>query len=364
MTQNMEKYYGLKIAITEELNPEKLDQLKEIAPNFMKLKGYKPDDYYLYCHNTLMIPNKRHWAKNIPIEDRIESLNLKFVVNEKQREKSRYKSKGKIHFYNWRISEYPIENALEMPLDEIIQYLPADQWMQYSLPGNFIKEHQCFKNLLLTVIDKNVRIDHRKIKLHISSDPTEKYKSKFRNDNYDRGTALDCMFEKPIKVDEADITLLSSPEDENDQKVFISYSHEDLVWLRKLQVHLKPLERRGLLKYWDDTKINTGTKWRDEIKNALNSAKIAILLVSSNFLASDFICDNELPLLLKASKDKGVLLFSIILTPCKIAFSLSELEQFQTLNPLNKPLSKMKNDEQDETLDRLLSDIMNNLNLE
>ncbi|MEH2420777.1 MAG: TIR domain-containing protein [Nostoc sp.] len=145
-------------------------------------------------------------------------------------------------------------------------------------------------------------------------------------------------------------------------KVFISYNHSDSEWLKKLQIYLKPLEKKGLVDRWDDSRIKTGMKWRDEIKKALDSAKIAILLVSSNFLASDFISENELPQLLKAAEDEGALIFSIILDPCKTAFSLSELEQFQTLNPPSKPISGMEQHEQGEMFDKLLTDIVGTLN--
>ncbi|AUB39529.1 DNA polymerase III, delta prime subunit [Nostoc flagelliforme CCNUN1] len=147
-------------------------------------------------------------------------------------------------------------------------------------------------------------------------------------------------------------------------KVFISYSHIDSELLKRLQTYLKPLEKRGLVDRWDDTRIKTGMKWRDEIKKALDAAKIAILLVSSNFLASDFILENELPPLLKAAEEEGALIFSIILDPCKSAFSLSELEKFQTLNPPNKPLSGMEQHEQGEMFDKLLTDIIEALSLE
>jgi hypothetical protein len=129
-------------------------------------------------------------------------------------------------------------------------------------------------------------------------------------------------------------------------RIFISYSHRDYKWLERLQVHLKPLDHEGKTTHFDDTMITPGTNWRDEIRQALNAARIAILLVSADYLASKFIVTDELPTLLSAAEGEGVRILPIIVSPCRFAQTES-LARFQALNPPSRPLIRMPRWEQE-----------------
>src|SRR5437773_6404795 len=100
-------------------------------------------------------------------------------------------------------------------------------------------------------------------------------------------------------------------------KVFISYSHRDNEWLERLRVHLRPLARDFALDIWDDTQIQAGAKWRDEIERAIQCSKVGLLIITADFLASDFIADNELPPLLEAAQKDGAVIMSLIVSPSR-----------------------------------------------
>lgn len=148
--------------------------------------------------------------------------------------------------------------------------------------------------------------------------------------------------------------MVSSPSTRT--KVFISYSHADREWLERLKRHLKPLVRDGQLDCWDDTHIKPSDDWKQEIRTALDTAQVAVLLISADFFASDFIDENELPPLLAAAQAKGVRILPVILSASRFARD-SDLARFHAVNPPNRPLSKMPRDEQEELLDRLAQTI-------
>ena len=139
-------------------------------------------------------------------------------------------------------------------------------------------------------------------------------------------------------------------------KVFISYSHADKEWLDRLKRHLKPLVRDDRLDYWDDTHIQPGDDWQQEIRTALDTAQVAVLLISADFFASDFIDETELPPLLAAAQAKGVRILPVILSASRFARD-PNLARFQAVNPPDRPLIKMPRDEQEEVLDRLAQTI-------
>jgi hypothetical protein len=139
------------------------------------------------------------------------------------------------------------------------------------------------------------------------------------------------------------------------EQVFFSYSHKDKKWLERFQATLKPLIRASQLSVWDDTKIKAGDIWRDEIKQALASAKVAVLLVSTNFLNSDFIAENELPPLLEAAQTEGLRILLVVVGHS--LFDETELGRFQTVNDPTRPLASITAASRDKEIVRICKEI-------
>src|SRR5215472_6110261 len=81
---------------------------------------------------------------------------------------------------------------------------------------------------------------------------------------------------------------------ERSVKIFISYAHKDEALRDELEKHLSLLQRQGFITSWNDRQILPGTEWAYAISEHLNTAQIILLLISSDFLASDYCYSIEM----------------------------------------------------------------------
>ena len=146
--------------------------------------------------------------------------------------------------------------------------------------------------------------------------------------------------------------------------VFVSYSHKDRKWLNRLKVHLRPLVRESDVDLWDDSRIQSGSNWRNEIQQAIDKANVAILLISADFLASDFVHENELPPLLEKAKNDGAIIIPIVVSPCRF-IETKNISQFQAINDASQPLTSQSETKQEKVflelskqIEKVLSEIM------
>jgi internalin A len=121
--------------------------------------------------------------------------------------------------------------------------------------------------------------------------------------------------------------------------IFISYCHEDRAWLNEFRVHLKPFLIDSSTTSWDDEEIQSGEEWSKKIDSAIASARIAVLLVSSDFLNSEFIVQRELPLLLEAKAKRNIALLWVPLRMC--AYTETAIADYQAASNPEEPLASL-----------------------
>ena len=100
------------------------------------------------------------------------------------------------------------------------------------------------------------------------------------------------------------------------KKIFISYAREDEQWKNQLVRHLNVLRMNTYFKTWNDRDIEYGSDWRTEIENELSEASIVIMMISADYLISEFIINYEIPIILERRKKNELRAIPVILKPC------------------------------------------------
>ncbi|MEM9007374.1 MAG: toll/interleukin-1 receptor domain-containing protein [Cyanobacteria bacterium P01_F01_bin.86] len=118
--------------------------------------------------------------------------------------------------------------------------------------------------------------------------------------------------------------------------VFISYSRKDEALKNELARHLKILHREGKINTWQDRDIEAGTEWATAIKTQLENAEIILLLVTSNFLASDYCYETEMQRAVQRHHEGTARVIPIILKPC--GWQYSDFKDLQALPQDGEPV--------------------------
>ena len=102
----------------------------------------------------------------------------------------------------------------------------------------------------------------------------------------------------------------------SETKLFISYSHMDETLKAELEKHLKPLQRMKLITSWNDRKLVAGDDWGSVISKNLEEAQVVLLLVSIDFINSQYCYDIELDRAIERNNAGECVVIPIILRGC------------------------------------------------
>jgi formylglycine-generating enzyme required for sulfatase activity len=141
-------------------------------------------------------------------------------------------------------------------------------------------------------------------------------------------------------------TLAEKQVSEEAVSVFLSYSRSDLEMLNKLNKQLASLVRTQKIKTWHDRDIEAGSEWEPEIQNRLNTADIIILLISADFMGSEYCYGNELKRAIERHDAGEARVIPVILRPC--LWNLPEIP-FSKLNVLPdhaRPITRWEDPEE------------------
>jgi hypothetical protein len=151
--------------------------------------------------------------------------------------------------------------------------------------------------------------------------------------------------------------LLPGKDREHRTKIFISYAHaaeRQTHWVERIRIHLRGIMQSSKdFEVWDDTMIDPGQKWLKKIEKAINHTRVAVLILTAEFMDSDFIRKAELPMLLEAADADGATILCIAGSDVHLSGNAGGLGQYEFVNKMNRPLQKLTEAERETIYKKL-----------
>jgi hypothetical protein len=124
-------------------------------------------------------------------------------------------------------------------------------------------------------------------------------------------------------------------------RLFYSYSHADEMLRKELEKHLSILQRQGRIISWNDRMIDAGSDWSKEIDVSMEASHVILLLVSSDFIASDYCYSKELNTAVDLQKEGKAIVIPVILRACD--WHTTVLGDLQALPKDGRPVTSWEN---------------------
>lgn len=157
------------------------------------------------------------------------------------------------------------------------------------------------------------------------------------------------MESRSTAEDQSSISLVGPIE------LFISYARSDTDACLELVGHLSLLERQGLVRTWYDAKLRPGEDWGQAIHHRMQAANVILLLISKNFLASDFCFGLELQQAMLRHARGETVVIPLMLSPCDV--SGAPFMKLQALPSDARPVTTWAN--QDEAWEQIVTQLRN-----
>lgn len=123
--------------------------------------------------------------------------------------------------------------------------------------------------------------------------------------------------------------------------IFISYSYRDEVHKEHLLIGLDQYIKEDIVRIWEDRQLSAGQNWAEEVFKSMRHSDIILLLVSPDFLASDFVYNNELHTAMEMHRRGLTKVIPILLKPCD--YSTFPFADLQFLPKNAKPVTSWSN---------------------
>src|SRR5262245_28141894 len=122
--------------------------------------------------------------------------------------------------------------------------------------------------------------------------------------------------------------------------LFYSYSHKDEALRKKLEAHLSLLQAEGVISGWHDRRIAAGTEWEGTVSEQLDNARVILLLVSADFLASRYCRDVEVKRAMERQEAGTARVIPVILRP--VDWHSAQFGKLEALPRDGKPVASWK----------------------
>lgn len=184
--QNMERYFGFKVNINDDLDPTDEALLRAHAKKIVDAEGLDLDRYQVYLHQLILAAKETHFGVSGGVPGRLHRLDIDFNVNLKQRRTKQ------IQFYNHLIGTTTPKT--------IKPHFSPDK-IGYEIPSDYFSKTSWFQNAIIAFVNRDLRPDLRKIKVQVRATPTNEFKTVLQDMKKAQAeTHLDLRFQKDVQL--------------------------------------------------------------------------------------------------------------------------------------------------------------------